>query len=385
MTNKMDKIKITENELKKIIKENVATLLAKKLPKFFSKSTLKKAPKFTSSMSLKKGERALPKFVTGSSVKRNEIPKFVTGSSVKRGEVNGFLSNTSFGREGVLPNFVYNINEENTDTKMAKFQITESELKQLIGESVVSVLNEARYNTYGVSWDDLTDDQKQNYAKMYGNKAGAGYYADQNGNRWTSGYAAPSGYTHQYDMDKMRDFYSKEQKRFAKNTKRNGITPELYQKVTKENGQLRSQLSQAQSLNNGYKNAISQISQALGQQLAEAAGTPAPFDSSLAGAPGATAPTADQQAAMSVKSAVPNLEQILKSINDMKNKVGQLTKANQTLTAQNKSLATRIKNTTSQSQLAQVKTPVVQARVTAPAQPSGLAQPKVAAPGTAQA
>lgn len=34
---------------------------------------------------------------------------------------------------------------------MAKIQITESELRQLIGESVVSVLNEARYNTYGVN------------------------------------------------------------------------------------------------------------------------------------------------------------------------------------------------------------------------------------------
>lgn len=270
---------------------------------------------------------------------------------------------------------------------MAKIQITESELRQLIGESVVSVLNEARYNTYGVNWDDLTDDQKQNYASMYGNKAGAAQYVDANGNPYQGGgYAPGTGYTQQYNMDKMRDFYNKEQKRFAKNSRRNGITPELYQKVSKENGQLRSQLSQAQNLNNGYKSAISQISQALGGQIAEAAGAPAPVDSSLAGAPGATsAPTADQKAAMAVKIAVPNLDQLLKLINGMKTKVGQLTKANQTLTAQNKSLATRVENGKAQNQLAQVKPPVAQPQISTPAQQTGLARPKVSAPGNAQA
>lgn len=274
---------------------------------------------------------------------------------------------------------------------MAKFQITESELKQLIGESVVSVLNEARYKTYGVSWDDLTDDQKQNYAKMYGDKAGAGYYADQNGNRWNNGgYAPGAGYTQQYDMNKMRDFYNKEQKRFAKNSKRNGITPELYQKVSKENSQLKSQLSQAQNLNNGYKSAISQISQAIGGQIAEAAGTPAPFDSSLAGAPATNKPTADQQAAMTVKSAVPNLDQILKSINDMKTKVTQLTKANKqltsankNLTSQNQSLAKRFQNGQNQRIASPIAAPKATAQATT--QQTGLARPGAAAPGTAQA
>ena len=69
---------------------------------------------------------------------------------------------------------------------MSKIKITESELRQLIGESVVSVLNEARYNTYGVNWEDLTGPQKENYAKMYGNKAGAGQYVDANGKGWIS-------------------------------------------------------------------------------------------------------------------------------------------------------------------------------------------------------
>ena len=65
---------------------------------------------------------------------------------------------------------------------MAKVRITESELRQLIGESVVSVLNEARYNTYGVDWGDLTPDQQKNYAKMYGSKVNAGRWVDANGN-----------------------------------------------------------------------------------------------------------------------------------------------------------------------------------------------------------
>ena len=283
MTNKMDKIKITEDELKKIIKEGVITQLAKKLPKFFSKSTLKKVPKFVTDTSI---------------TKRSELPKFV-----------------------------YDINEENTDTKMAKIQITESELRQLIGNSVVSVLNEARYNTYGVDWDDLTDDQKQKYAEMYGSKVNAGRWVDANGNLSN---AYTSGSTWQYDMNKMRDFYNQEQKKYAKNSRRNGITPELYQEVSKENGKLKSQLSQAQNLINGYKSAISQISsaisensQVIGRQIAEAAGAPAPYDSSMAGVT-TTAVTADQRAAMAVKSAVPNLDQILKSIKGMRNQNARL-------------------------------------------------------------
>lgn len=273
---------------------------------------------------------------------------------------------------------------------MAKIQITENELRQLIGGSVVSVLNEARYNTYGVNWGDLTGDQKKKYAEMYGNKAKAGRYVDANGNPYQNGgYGPGSGYTFQYDMDKMRDFYNQEQKRFAKNSRRNGITPELYQKVSKENGQLRSQLSQAQNLNNGYKNAISQISQALGGQIAEAADIPAPFDSSWAGAT-TTAVTADQRAAMAVKSAVPNLDQILKSINDMKTKVTQLTKANQqltsankNLTSQNQNLTKRIQNGQSQKLISPVAAPKATAQATT--QQTGLTRPGATVPGTAQA
>lgn len=226
---------------------------------------------------------------------------------------------------------------------------------------------------------------------MYGNKAGAAQYVDANGNPYQGGgYAPGTGYTRQYNMDKMRDFYNKEQERFAKNSRRNGITPELYQKVSKENSYLKTQLSQAQNLNNGYKSAISQISQAIGGQIAEAVGTPAPIDSSWSGAPAANTPTADQRAAMTVKSAVPNLDQILKSINDMKTKVTQLTKANQqltstnkNLTSQNQSLAKKIQNGQNQKLASPIAVPKATAQATT--RQTGLARPGAAAPGTAQA
>ena len=382
MTNKMDKIKITEDELKKIIKEGVITQLAKKLPKFFSKSTLKKVPKFVTGSSVKRSE--LPKFVTGSSVKRNEIPKFVTGTSItKRSELPKFVTSTSITKRSELPKFVYDINEENTDTKMAKIRITESELRQLIGNSVVSVLNEARYNTYGVNWDNLTDDQKQKYAEMYGSKVNAGRWVDANGNLSN---AYTSGSTWQYDMNKMRDFYNQEQKKYAKNSRRNGITPELYQEVSKENGKLKSQLSQAQNLINGYKSAISQISsaisensQVIGRQIAEAAGAPAPYDSSMAGVT-TTAVTADQRAAMAVKSAVPNLDQILKSIKGMKTKVTQLTKANETLTSQNENLTSQNQNLTKRIQYGGQVTPIAGQSQVASTTPA----PGLKIPGTEQ-
>lgn len=259
---------------------------------------------------------------------------------------------------------------------MAKIRITESELRQLIGNSVVSVLNEARYNTYGVNWDDLTDDQKQKYAEMYGSKVNAGRWVDANGNLSN---AYTSGSTWQYDMNKMRDFYNQEQKKYAKNSRRNGITPELYQEVSKENGKLKSQLSQAQNLINGYKSAISQISQAIGGQIAEAAGTPAPVDSSLAGAPATNTPAADQKAAMTVKSAVPNLDQILKSINDMKTKVAQLTKANQQLTSANKNLTSQNQNLAKRIQNGGQVTPIAGQSQVASTTPA----PGLKSPGTA--
>ena len=49
---------------------------------------------------------------------------------------------------------------------MAKIQITESELKQIIRESVEGVLNE-RQVLYGADWEDLSDDEKENALKKY--------------------------------------------------------------------------------------------------------------------------------------------------------------------------------------------------------------------------
>lgn len=266
---------------------------------------------------------------------------------------------------------------------MAKIKITESELRRLIGENVVSVLNETRYNTYSVNWEDLTEPQQKEYARMYGNAAKAGQYVDANGNVYQNGgYAPGSGYTWQWDMNKVRDFYNQKQKKFANNSRRNGITPELYQRV-------KSQLSQAQNLNNGYKNAISQISQAVGIQITEAVSSTAPFVPTWNGTPTTNTPTPEQQAAVSAKSVVPNLDQILKSINGMKTKVANLTKANQQLTLANKNLTSQNQNLTKRiqdSQNQRLASPIAAPKTTAQAttrQP-GLARPGTATPGNAQ-
>ena len=293
---------------------------------------------------------------------------------------------------GSLPN-----NPKNTN-KMASvkpqqpqtMQVSESELKNIIKESVISVLNEARrWNSYGMNWDQLSDAEKQAYAQRYGNSAHAGYYADQNGNRYNGGgYNPGSGYTYQYDMDKLGEYYGQQQQKKGGRSNRNGFSKEYVDKLQGEFNKTKTQLSQAQNLNNGYKSAIDQINQALSQQVSESAIPP--IDSSLAGAPGNAAPTPDQNAAMNTKSAVPNLAQILQNIENLKTaaktanqKVAQLTKANQTLTAQNKSLAGRVQNAQNPVKPVTPNTNLAgTATVTPPAAPSGLAGQR---PGTAQA
>lgn len=61
--------------------------------------------------------------------------------------------------------------EENSNNKqqlyrkdMAKIQITESELKQVIQESVVKILNEGNF---GMSWDQLTPDEQEKFTDRY--------------------------------------------------------------------------------------------------------------------------------------------------------------------------------------------------------------------------
>jgi regulator of replication initiation timing len=83
---------------------------------------------------------------------------------------------------------------------------------------------------------------------------------------------------------------------------------------------------------------------------------------------------------MTGKSAVPNLDQILKSIKGMKTKVTQLTKANETLTSQNENLTSQNQNLTKRIQYGGQVTPIAGQSQVASTTPA----PGLKSPGTAQ-
>lgn len=255
---------------------------------------------------------------------------------------------------------------------MSKIQVTESELKQVIKESVESMLKEARWNNYGMNWDQLSDAEKQAYAQRYGNSAGAYQYVDQNGNQYKGGgYAPGAQYTQQVDYNKLGEYYKQQQAKKGRKANRNGFSANYVQQLQ---NQLNTKTAECKTAVDG----MTKIAQALGIQ------TPA------AAAPAGTAPKT-----MTAENTVPQaggngLQQILTAINNLKAeaaKAAQLTKANQTLTAKNKqltaqnqSLATRIQNGQNKVVAPTTAAPTAIAATNTPA--AGLAGPR---PGTAQA
>ena len=282
---------------------------------------------------------------------------------------------------------------------MSKIKITESELRQLIGEGVVSVLNE-RIN-YGAEWETLSEPEKRAAAEQYYKNAifhpsmGGVTYTYPDGTTGTSAYKYDQATGQQlqgtanYNMDAAKEIYNR--KRSRKQRKGNlTYSADQFNRSQEQNTnqikQLNAQLKQSQNLNKGYSDAIQQIANALKVQLAEAVGSVPSFEASISGTGGVAVPTPEQNTEMLVKSAVPQLPQILKAIQTLKGRMAQLAKANTALTAQNKSLTTRIKNNQMVAQGPQ-STPIPatnQPQVTAPTQPATLARPKVAAPGNAQ-
>ncbi len=259
---------------------------------------------------------------------------------------------------------------------MSKIKITENELKQIISESVKSMINEYKWDKYGTPWNMLSDTEKKNYAYYYANKYrawktdGKGRYIYQNGK------AVP-------DYNKLEQIYNQEQEKYQHKGNRGQYSQGHIENLNQQKNQLNVQLKQVQNLNDGYKNAIQQIAQALKVQLAEAVGSTPAIDSSLAGTGAVASPTPEQNAEMLVKSAVPQLPQILKAIQTLKGRVAQLTKANQTLNDQNKSLTQRVQNGQNQKIASPIAAP--KATVQAPTQQATLARPKAAAPGNTQA
>lgn len=211
---------------------------------------------------------------------------------------------------------------------MAKIKVTESELKQLIRESVESILKEANWNNYGMDWDQLSEPEKKAYAQRYANRANATYYTDANGNRISGGYATPNT---NYDYDKLGQFYKTQQTKKAGKSHRNGFSAEYVKN-------LQNNLNQAQSQNKAYTNALNQIKSSLKLQEQVNEDTHAPEGNTNTGT--------DTQA-----TAIPDLQPILakiKELNDSITKqqgiIAQYKKANATQKQQLASLQQRVTN-----------------------------------------
>lgn len=236
---------------------------------------------------------------------------------------------------------------------MAKIQITESELKQIIRESVEGVLQE-RVN-YGMEWNNLSPEEQQAAAQKYsGGLHGViqGYkYPDGTTGTTPAQYATQAQGTPIYDMNKVQKIYNRKRTRKEKNGNLT-YSSDQYNNVQ---GQLNAKNAEISKLNgtvSGYKAAIDTLSKAIMGQVAEAA-APA-IDSSLPGNTAKAPANPGQAAAISAKSVVPNLDQLLSTINKLRasasrvpglqNQLKQLTTQNQTLAQQNQSLTQRVQN-----------------------------------------
>lgn len=227
---------------------------------------------------------------------------------------------------------------------MAKIQVTESELRELVKESVQSVLNEARWNNYGMNWDQLSDAEKQAYAKRYGDAAGANTSTG-------GGYYNPNNVV--TDYEKLGQYYAQQQKKKGKKANRNGYSAEFFNKTQGELDQ--------------YKNALQQIQNALTGPLKESVNEQTAPAAQYTGAAGGTGgvrggETTQQQAPEQATETdvLANIPQMVQQIQNMRmkaqlvpglqNKVKQLTTANQQLTAQNQQLTTQNQQLTARVQ-----------------------------------
>ena len=249
---------------------------------------------------------------------------------------------------------------------MAKILVTESEVRDIIKESVMSVLNETTLNeriNYGVDWNNLSDAEKQNIASTYrkrGRNIPIKYYSFSDGTTGNTAYKVENGQyvygTPVYDTNRAGEIYSNKRGRKERNGNLSYSAEQyntLQTKSAEQNKTLQAQLTQAQNLNNGYKSAIDQIITALSKVIKENAGASVspPVDGSLTGTPSNTAPTPDQKAAINAKSAVPNLEQLLTAIANLQKRAGMVSGLQQKI----KELTARIQNAAQPAQQAQTQ------------------------------
>lgn len=276
---------------------------------------------------------------------------------------------------------------------MAKIRITESELRQLVSESVISVLNEElgedmasrfnrRYNAYrdaeknyndnfSKEWNDLPPEEKQKWQgeldKMRSDPNSAKYLTNvtpesiYNSRRNSAKSTMDSTLNRRGVGTKMKGELDIANKNLAalygqlKANDQNGAMGTI-QSLQKQSAELTNQ-------NTAYKNAITQILNTLNRRVNEAAA----YDSSWDGAPGSKP---KQETVQQFK--VPELQGILAAIGKLQGQIKQLTKANQTLTSSNNTLKTQM----AQAQQRQQNTQNMAALQGAPkAQPAAMQKP----------
>ena len=266
---------------------------------------------------------------------------------------------------------------------MAKIKITESELKELIRESVENVINEGNF---GMNWNQLSEPEKQKFTNRYYN--------------WNVGNFLKNGFNKQaIDPADVERRYQEIQTRKQKNGNAK-FSQAQGQRLQQQVAALTKSAQMADiSFGNIEKSLDDLIATTQPKQkpLKEAESAQSVYtDTSTTDAQGNTNTTRTyndnynfkqrgDNIAAKVQTLKTNVETMKAALDKANASMGQLTKANQTLTAQNKNLTAQAQAWQKRAQTPQVPTtqsklPTGQAVAQAPQ--GGLAPLK---PNTAQA
>lgn len=254
---------------------------------------------------------------------------------------------------------------------MGKIKVTENELRQLIKESVETIIKESmeedyakrmakrnqKYNSaytnsqkYAKSWNELTPEEQEAYNK----RAGGGWNGESIYN----------------------DEKNKADNRLKRATRRNGYN--FQQQLQGSNTKITKMQADMKAASGQISTALNNALAALNDQVNEAISQDA-INVGIANAQEAAFPGLSNilGTIQKLQQGITTLKQNLRAANG---KVTQLTKANQTLTAQNSTLNQRVQN--SKNSLAQVSAPT---NIAAKAAPQATATQQVAKPGATKA
>lgn len=224
---------------------------------------------------------------------------------------------------------------------MAKIKITENELKQIIRESVEGVLKEGldedrdakfqkRYDAYNKAaqdynnnfskeWGNLTQGEQQKWQNEYNKLASSGQF---------SGITPESLYNSRRNSAQttMNSALNRRGVGAAMKKQVDLANQKLKQAET-EKTDLKTRLTQANNLNAGYKNAISQITQALRMPVYENTMFSTQQNTFQTGSTGITpeqlSNIKEKNANAAAQTAVPNLGEIINSIKSLRQQLAQ--------------------------------------------------------------